>query len=159
MWRAEAGARDSKLGAMGILEQLRAGIRTASAEETEALGARLAEALPADSALGLSGDLGSGKTTLVRGIARGLGITKAVTSPTYNIYTIYRGTRQLVHMDAYRLTHAHELDSLSIDEFLTPPFLIVVEWPEHIPGFLEDYPSRTIRLRLLDDHRHEIRIS
>ncbi|NDV63462.1 tRNA (adenosine(37)-N6)-threonylcarbamoyltransferase complex ATPase subunit type 1 TsaE [Puniceicoccales bacterium CK1056] len=143
---------------MSILEELKAGICTGSAEETEALGARLAQALPDDVALALSGDLGSGKTTLVRGIAHGLGIRKSVTSPTYNIYTIYQGRRQLVHMDAYRLSDAHELDTLSIAEFLASPFLIAVEWPEHIPGFFEDYPCYSIELKLLEDHRHHLKL-
>lgn len=139
---------------MDVLKQLEAGITTRSPEETEALGARLAEVLPANCAVALSGNLGTGKTTLVRGIARGLGIEKAVTSPTYNIYTTYQGERQLLHMDAYRLGDSHDLDSLSIEEFLNPPFLIAVEWPEHIKDFLEDYPTYAIELVLLPDHGH-----
>lgn len=143
---------------MGILDELKAGIHTASAEETEAVGVRLALALPDNVALALSGDLGSGKTTLVRGIACGLDVRRAVTSPTYNIYTIYRGSRQLVHVDAYRLQDALALDSLCIEEFLTPPFLIVVEWPEHIPGFLENFRVYPLQLTLMPDHQHEIRL-
>jgi tRNA threonylcarbamoyladenosine biosynthesis protein TsaE len=143
---------------MTVFEELKTGVLTATAGETEALGFRLAQALPENVAIALSGDLGCGKTTLVRGIARGLGIERAVTSPTYNIYTIYRGTRQLVHMDAYRLSDAHELDSLGIGELLASPFLIVVEWPEHVPGFLEDFPVWPIRLEIMEDHRHEIRL-
>jgi tRNA threonylcarbamoyladenosine biosynthesis protein TsaE len=144
---------------MDVLEELKNGVITASPEETEALGARLAVALPENSAVALSGDLGSGKTTLVRGIARGLGISHAVTSPTYTIYTAYAGERQLLHMDAYRLSDAHELDSLTIEEFLKPPYLIAVEWPGHIPGFFEDYPTTRLSLELLPDHRHRIAIA
>jgi tRNA threonylcarbamoyladenosine biosynthesis protein TsaE len=143
---------------MSIIDELRKGLFTASAAETESIGMRLALALPDDVAVALSGDLGAGKTTLVRGIARGLNVQRAVTSPTYNIYTIYRGSRQLVHVDAYRLSDAHELDSLCIDEFLTPPFLIAVEWPEHIPGFLENFRVYPLQLTLMPDHRHEIRL-
>ena len=141
---------------MSILDELRSGVLSASALESEAIGARLAAVLPPDVALGLSGELGTGKTTLVRGLARGLGIQANVTSPTYTIYSIYKGDRQLLHMDAYRLGNAHELDALAIDELLKPPFLLAVEWPEHIPGFLEDYPTWSLKLSILPDHRHRI---
>lgn len=143
---------------MDVLDELKGGLTTGSPEETEALGARLAMALPENSAVALSGDLGSGKTTLVRGMARGLGISHAVTSPTYTIYTCYAGERQLLHMDAYRLGDAHELESLTIEEFLQPPYLIAVEWPENIPGFFADYPTIRLQLELLPDHRHSIRL-
>ncbi|MEX0323033.1 MAG: tRNA (adenosine(37)-N6)-threonylcarbamoyltransferase complex ATPase subunit type 1 TsaE [Puniceicoccaceae bacterium] len=141
-----------------MLEQLKEGILTNTPEETEAVGAALAGELPENVAVALSGDLGTGKTTLVRGIARGLGIQSSVTSPTYTVYTIYEGDRQLLHMDAYRLSDAHELDSLTIDEFLVPPYLIAVEWPEHIPGFFEEYPTYRLSLELLPDHRHRIKL-
>ena len=61
-------------------------------------------------------------------------------------------------MDAYRLGDAHELDSLTIEEFLKPPWLIVVEWPEHIPGFFEDKPTLFLEIRILPDHSHHIRL-
>jgi tRNA threonylcarbamoyladenosine biosynthesis protein TsaE len=141
---------------MDILEALKQGITSHSAGETEALGSQLVKSLGENTALALSGDLGTGKTTLVRGLARGLGIKADVTSPTYNIYTIYQGDRQLLHMDAYRLSEAHQLDSLSIDEFLKPPYLIAVEWPEHIPTFFEDYDSLFLQLEILEDHSHKI---
>lgn len=143
---------------MDILEQLKAGLISGSAGETERIGAALAAALPDDAALALQGDLGSGKTTLVRGLARGLGIRTAVTSPTYTIYTVYKGERQLVHMDAYRLSGAAELESLTLHEFLHPPFLLAVEWPEHVPGLFEEFPTYWLQLDLLPDHRHRIRM-
>jgi len=143
---------------MTILDELRAGLVTASAEETEDIGRRLAEALPADSILALSGDLGTGKTTLVRGLARGLGITASITSPTYNIYSIHEGTRQLVHMDAYRLDSSEDLDPLMLEEFLRSPFLIALEWPEKVPDFLHEYPRRTLFLEIDRDGHHRIRL-
>ena len=143
---------------MGVMDELRRGVVTTSAEETESLGARLAMSLPENTAIGLSGDLGTGKTTLVRGLARGLGISSSVTSPTYTIYTTYQGARQLLHMDAYRLSNAHELDSLTIDEFLKPPYLIAVEWPGHIPGFFEDYQTVYLEMSIREDHSHLIRL-
>jgi len=143
---------------MTIFAELSRGLVSASAEETEALGARLAAALPDNTALALRGDLGTGKTTLVRGLARGLGVRANVTSPTYTIYTIYPGARQLLHMDAYRLHAAAELEHLAIGELLRPPFLIAVEWPERIPGFFADYPTRWLELSIQPDHRHQIRL-
>lgn len=139
-----------------MLEKLKQGILSKSPEETEAVGAALVKDLPENVALALSGDLGAGKTTLVRGIARGLGIQSAVTSPTYTVYTMYEGDRQLLHMDAYRLADAHELDSLTIDEFLVEPYLIAVEWPENVPDFFEEYPTYRVRLELLPDQTHRI---
>jgi tRNA threonylcarbamoyladenosine biosynthesis protein TsaE len=144
---------------MTIFDELKSGILSASPAETEDVGARLAAATPADTALALHGDLGAGKTTLVRGIARGLGVAGAVTSPTYNIYTLYQGSsRQLLHVDAYRLHDARDLDNLALEDFLLPPFLIAVEWPGHVRGFLGGFPTRHIRLLITPDHRHLIRL-
>ena len=144
---------------MTIFDELKAGLVSRSAIETEQIGARLASALPDNSVVALSGHLGTGKTTLVRGIARGLGIQADVTSPTYNIYSIYTGSRQLLHMDAYRLSDAHELDSLAIEEFLKPPFIMALEWPENVPGFTREYLTFTLSLDIRSDHHHEIRIT
>ena len=143
---------------MDILDELRRGLVTSSPEETEDVGARLAQRVGEDATIALSGHLGSGKTTLVRGIARGLNVKANDTSPTYNIYITYQGNRQLVHMDAYRLVDGHQLDSLSLEEFLKPPYVIVVEWPEHIPGFFEDKSPLKVGISILPDHKHLIRI-
>jgi tRNA threonylcarbamoyladenosine biosynthesis protein TsaE len=80
---------------MSIFAELRAGIVTTSAEQTRQLGARLAAVLPPDSTLALHGNLGTGKTTFVQGLARGFGITDPVTSPTFNIFHLYRRTPAL----------------------------------------------------------------
>jgi tRNA threonylcarbamoyladenosine biosynthesis protein TsaE len=115
-----------------ILDQLRAGISTKSAEETEAVAFKLAACLPPDQVLALHGDLGAGKTTFVRGLARALGITEPVTSPTFNLYTLYEGERKLLHLDAYRLESGADLDALMLEDFLTSPWCLAVEWPERI---------------------------
>jgi tRNA threonylcarbamoyladenosine biosynthesis protein TsaE len=144
---------------MTIFDELKAGVVSSSPKQTEEIGVRLAAALPDNSVLSLSGELGTGKTTLVRGLARGLGITRSVTSPTYTIYTLYERQKQLVHMDAYRLSNASELEALTIEEFLRPPYLIALEWPEHVPGFLDVTPTTALRLELLPDHRHRISLT
>ncbi|MDE6576209.1 MAG: tRNA (adenosine(37)-N6)-threonylcarbamoyltransferase complex ATPase subunit type 1 TsaE [Opitutales bacterium] len=77
----------------------------------------------------LEGDLGVGKTTFVKGIARALGVTEPITSPTFNIASIYSGTKvTLVHIDAYRLEVGMTIDIL---EYVMPPYVVVIEWPEH----------------------------
>ncbi len=116
---------------MSIFEQLRAGIDCASVESTIELGRRLVEMIPHNQVLALQGDLGAGKTTLTKGIGAALGIEPAViTSPTFNLYAIYKGDRQLIHIDGYRLERGNATDELLIEEFIQDPWLIVVEWPE-----------------------------
>lgn len=91
---------------------------------------------PKNETLKLSGGLGAGKTTFVKGLARGWGIGDVVTSPTYNLYSIYRGARQLIHFDAYRIAQPREAADLLIEEFLEPPFCLAIEWPENLGNWL-----------------------
>jgi len=138
-----------------ILERLRAGVTTAAAEETRALAAELAAALPPAATLALHGDLGVGKTTFVQGLARGLGIREMVTSPTFNIFTLHRGPTNLLHLDAYRLEGAREVDDLLLTDFMIPPWCLAVEWPEKIAAWL---PEGTLHLELgiTPDERHTV---
>lgn len=140
-----------------IFAQLSAGVITSSAKETQALAREFAAALPPDATLALHGDLGVGKTTFVQGLARGFGIVEQVTSPTFTIFTLHRGTRTLVHLDAYRLDRAAQLDSLMLEDFLTPPYCLAVEWPENIAAWL---PPTTLHLDLgiAADERHTLRL-
>ncbi|MDX2110525.1 MAG: tRNA (adenosine(37)-N6)-threonylcarbamoyltransferase complex ATPase subunit type 1 TsaE [Verrucomicrobiota bacterium] len=140
---------------MSILERLTKGVETASAAATEALAAELAAILPVDATLALQGDLGCGKTTFVRGLARAWGITEAITSPTYTIFTIHQGTRQLIHMDAYRLEIAGQAESLLVEDFLRSPFCLAIEWPERLGDWV---PQTALRLQfsITPDMRHRI---
>lgn len=143
---------------MSIYDKLRAGVTTASAAESQAIAAEFAAALPATCTLALHGDLGVGKTTFVQGLARGFGITENVISPTFNIYTVHRGpTRTLVHLDAYRLETAAQIESLLLDDFLNPPWCLAVEWPVKISAWI---PPDTFHLDLgiTSDERHTIRL-
>jgi tRNA threonylcarbamoyladenosine biosynthesis protein TsaE len=143
---------------MNTLERLRAGVTTASADETRALAAELVGVLPADVTLALHGNLGVGKTTFVQGLARGFGISGRVTSPTFTIYTLHHGTqRTLVHLDAYRLTDAAQLDELMVDEFLTSPYCVAVEWPEHIADWLPA-DAWHLELAIVAGERHTLRL-
>jgi len=110
------------------------GFATHSASETERAGETLAALIPSDTALLLEGKLGAGKTTFTRGFARGLGIKGDITSPSFSLLTIYQGQRQLLHVDAYRLTQPSQWDSLLIDELCQSPWNLLIEWPENVRG-------------------------
>lgn len=147
-----------------IFAKLRAGVATASATETQALAAELAQALPPDSTLALHGNLGVGKTTFVQGLARGFGITEPVTSPTFTIYSVHhasgnpgKNARTLVHLDAYRLDRPQQVDDLLLEDFLVSPWCLAVEWPEKIAGWL---PPGALHLELgiAADERHTLRL-
>ena len=104
---------------------------TASAEATEAAGERLARHLRLGDLILLSGALGAGKTTFVRGLARGLGSSGAVMSPTFQLVRIYPGPLQLAHADLYRLGATSELGDLGLDELLDQG-VVAVEWGDRI---------------------------
>ena len=114
---------------------------------TEALGARLG-VLPADrvQVVHLRGDLGAGKTTLVRGLLRSMGHAGAVRSPTYTLMEPYRlGGRAILHMDLYRLGDPEELEFIGLRDALAEPVLVLVEWPERGEGVL---PAADVSIRL-----------
>lgn len=105
-------------------------LQTSSAAETEALGARIAEQLAAGDVVLVSGDLGAGKTTLIRGACRALGITDPVTSPTFTIGQRYRGGRLPVsHLDLYRLQTLEGEDPALLEDYLGSDGVAFVEWP------------------------------
>ncbi len=110
---------------------------THSESETEDLGARFAAQLPAGAVIALYGDLGCGKTAFVRGMARGMGIDCAVTSPTFTIVNEYDGPRPLFHFDMYRLGSADELFDIGWEDYLARGGVCAVEWSENVPGAFE----------------------
>ena len=144
--------------ATNIFDRLRAGVATRSADETRSLAAEWAQALPADATVALHGDLGAGKTTWVQGMALGFGVPGPVTSPTFTIYTLHRGkTRMLAHLDAYRLGSPREARELLLEEFLTTPWCLAVEWPDRVPGWIPQ-DAWHLDLDILADGRHSIRL-
>lgn len=143
--------------ATNICARLRAGLVSASAAETRALAEELAAALPPDTVLALHGDLGVGKTTFVQGLARGFGITGPVTSPTFALYSVYQGRRQLVHLDAYRIESPRELEDLLIEDFLTSPWCLAVEWPEKVAAWLPA-DAWHLDLGIESGNRHTLRL-
>jgi tRNA threonylcarbamoyladenosine biosynthesis protein TsaE len=106
---------------------------SSSPEETGALGERLARRLGPGSVLALRGGLGAGKTCLVKGIARGLGITENVTSPTYTIVSEYSGAVPLYHIDAYRLNGDEDFENTGAGELIGGRGIAIIEWSERIP--------------------------
>ncbi len=120
---------------------------TASPEETQALGARLAADLHPADILALYGALGAGKTQLVKGICTALGIAEAeVSSPTFTLVNEYTdGSFPVYHMDAYRIKTVDEFFEFGYEEYFYGPGLTIIEWPEHVEPLL---PSEVHRLRL-----------
>jgi tRNA threonylcarbamoyladenosine biosynthesis protein TsaE len=133
-------------------------VETGCAAETEALGARIAEHLEPGDVVLLSGELGTGKTTLVRGACRALGVTEPVTSPTFTIGQRYGGGRMPVsHLDLYRLQTLEGEDPALLDDYLRPEGVAFVEWPGAGSGQLER-PALELRLAHLGEDRRRIEI-
>jgi len=107
-----------------------------SVEETEALGEALAKALSPGDVLAYFGDLGAGKTAFTRGLARGLGCTGRVTSPTFTIVNEHEGVIPLFHFDMYRLSDSDELFDIGWEDYLARGGVCAVEWSERIEDAL-----------------------
>lgn len=131
---------------------------TASAEESIALGERIAAELPPKAVVLLIGSLGAGKTTLTKGIVAGLGAgtREDVSSPTFTL--IHEYSPRVYHIDLYRLDEPHEVASLGIEELLDREAVVLVEWGERFPDL---FPKDRIEIRLqrISEGRRRIEIS
>jgi tRNA threonylcarbamoyladenosine biosynthesis protein TsaE len=127
---------------------------SSSPEETESLGARLARYLEAGDVVSVAGELGSGKTTFIRGACRALGVTQPVTSPTYTIGNRYEGERAVSHLDLYRLEAVSDSDWAALEPYFEDA-VVFVEWPEAGEGRLPA-PRVTVRLGHVDLTHREI---
>ena len=109
---------------------------TSCAEQTEAVGYRLGQCAGAGDVVLCSGPLGAGKTTLVQGFARGLGISPAVyvRSPTFTLVNEYQGPVPLYHLDFYRLDSAHDVWDIGFEEYLESEGVVIVEWADKFPA-------------------------
>lgn len=144
---------------MPILDSRSMEFISRSAEQTRRVGMRLGARLVAGDVICLIGDLGSGKTTLVQGVASGWGSLDLVSSPSFVIVNVYRrpGGQRLYHLDAYRLSGAAEAEDLDLDAlFESGP--LVVEWAERIQSVL---PGKCLRinLRWIDDDQRDLLFS
>jgi tRNA threonylcarbamoyladenosine biosynthesis protein TsaE len=131
--------------------------RTRSAAETEAVGGRLAgELVPGDVVL-VSGELGTGKTTLIRGACRALGVSEPVTSPTFVIGHTYAGRVPVSHLDLYRLADLGQEDPALLEDYVTPEAVSFIEWPAAAEPRLERV-SRRVEIRHAGGDEREIEL-
>jgi tRNA threonylcarbamoyladenosine biosynthesis protein TsaE len=129
--------------------------RTHSAAETEARGGRLAAELGRGDVVLVSGELGAGKTTLIRGAARALGVREPVTSPTFTIGHTYSGRLPVSHLDLYRLAELDQEDPALLEDYLTPDSVSFIEWPAAAEPWL-DRVTRRVEIRHAGGDEREI---
>jgi tRNA threonylcarbamoyladenosine biosynthesis protein TsaE len=132
-----------------------------SPAETVALGEEWGRTAQRGLVIALSGDLGAGKTQLVRGLARGMGVTTRVHSPTFTLVNEYSGGRlKLFHLDLYRLETPEQLHSAGIEEFLQPDGVAVIEWAERLEegrGKREEGKIRKVKIEVISETERRIR--
>ncbi len=125
-----------------------------TAEDTRAIGAALAELLEPGDAVALTGELGAGKTTLVQGVARGLGFEGTVVSPTFTLVREYRARLTVHHVDIYRLDRVQEVLDLGFEEMADEQGVLLVEWGDAVEGLLPaDHLSIELTVPGPDEHR------
>jgi tRNA threonylcarbamoyladenosine biosynthesis protein TsaE len=134
-------------------------VETHNIAETLGFGARLALELQRGDVIALSGELGAGKTALVKGIARGLGITAEVTSPTFTLIHEYAdGRLPLYHIDLYRLDGVPQALAIGIEDYLDGQGVTVIEWAERITSLLPPHTTR-IRIESLAENTRRIEVA
>jgi tRNA threonylcarbamoyladenosine biosynthesis protein TsaE len=131
-----------------------------SAEETIAFGRELARRLTPPRLVLLSGDLGSGKTTLSKGIISGLGAAREedVTSPTFTLVHVFHNHAKVYHVDLYRVEQLRDLETLGIEDVLSDPAVIIIEWAERF-ALHSDWPRLLVRLEHLEGDARRITLS
>lgn len=117
-------------------------ITTASPEETEALGEKIGRTLHGGEVLALFGGMGMGKTAFARGLARGLGVTGEVSSPTFALVHEYTGTLTMYHFDMYRVTDWDDLYSTGFFDYLESGGVLLIEWSENIENALPENAAK-----------------
>ena len=139
------------------MRTIRMKIITENEKETLELAAAFAGTLETGNVVALFGELGSGKTVFARGIARALGITEKITSPTFILINEFHGSIPLYHMDLYRMDSIQEIQDIGVEDYFYGDGICVVEWAEKLG---ELYPENAIRVRLkhLGDTNREIEI-
>ena len=132
-------------------------LTTSSPEETLSVAEDIGRKARPGDIIALYGDLGSGKTVMAKGIARGLDITDNVTSPTFTLMEVYRGRHTLYHFDLYRINSPGEFENLFFEEYWEGDGVSVIEWPERAGDRI---PSAAIRIRIdcIDDCHRSITI-
>lgn len=128
-------------------------IKLDSLEITEKFGEKLGSLLQAGDVICLNGELGAGKTTLTKNIAKGMGIEDYVTSPTFSIINEYYGKLNLYHFDTYRLEDVEEVSYLGFDEYFYGDGVCVIEWADRIAAFL---PEEYLEINISNDRSAEL---
>ena len=133
---------------------------SSSAEETMDIGRQLAQRLRPRVLVLLSGDLGSGKTTITKGIISGLGVAREeeVTSPTFTLVHVFRKQVTVYHVDLYRVEGFHDLESLALEDAFAEPAVVIIEWAERFT-LRTDWPQVAIHLEHVEGDKRRIRIS
>lgn len=142
------------------LEEKTLTMTSESDQDTIRVGQEIGRLLLEGDAVGLVGELGSGKTWLTKGIALGLGVDPKtiVTSPSFTLVNEYEGRTTLFHMDVYRLETPEEALSAGLEEYFHGGGVVVLEWADRWPEMLPEH-ALTIQLHIVDDHRRNILIS
>lgn len=125
-------------------------------DEIIALGERIGKNAFANMLITMNGDLGAGKTTMTKGIAKGLGITKVVNSPTFTIMKIYEGRLNLYHLDVYRITNPDS--DFELEEYFEADSVCVIEWASQIEKLLPD-SYMNINIQDLGDNKRKLELS
>jgi tRNA threonylcarbamoyladenosine biosynthesis protein TsaE len=133
-------------------------IETASPVETYNLGLKIGLKLKPGDIVGVIGELGAGKTVLIQGIARSLGIFDYVTSPTFTIINEYKGLYTFYHMDLYRLDDLSQIGDLGIEDYFYKEGIILIEWADKLGNILPAR-ARTIKIEYLGENKRKICLS
>jgi tRNA threonylcarbamoyladenosine biosynthesis protein TsaE len=136
-------------------------IITKSQEETIELGEKLADHFRGGDILLLNGNLGAGKTTLVKGLAAGLGVKSEITSPTFTLMNIYPANlatiKKLVHIDTYRLKDERDLEEIGVEDYInSPDVFCIIEWPEKISRLLKNKKTTIITIEAQNENKRKI---
>jgi len=130
---------------------------SSSVKDTMNIGKRLAKSFGPGTVVSLTGALGAGKTALVKGMAKGLGIDEEITSPTFTIISIYEGDIPLYHVDLYRIQEANELYDIGLEEIIYGDGITAIEWPEKAVNLLPEH-TISITIQIQTDGKREIHI-
>ena len=128
-----------------------------SEKETEKIGEEFASEVESGTVIAMYGDLGAGKTAFVRGLARGMGLSSRVSSPTFTIVNEYCGDRELIHFDMYRLSNADELFDIGWEDYLARGAVCAVEWSENVEDAF-DGTETVLRFEKLSDTDRRITV-
>ena len=128
---------------------------THSEQETEQFGKIIGENITDGTVLCMYGELGSGKTALVRGLAEGMGLNCTVSSPTFTIVNEYLGERELIHFDMYRLSSAEELFDIGWEDYIKRKAVLAVEWSENVEDAF-DGTETVIRFEKISENERRI---